>query len=214
MASHGEAVQLFVETTGAARARLLWLACGLLLCATFAMAIGLRRRLATRSGQARGRANERLCSRDCKSRSTTCSLRRQKEFREQMELLKRQGRAFQSYLQLSFADLDLVQSGRLEVCDESDREDIGWSFCSSASRASKTSGASGASGASGGSCGGSSLGGKLVSGSGVAKGPKDPAAAQVCAAGSCSPCGSPRELPLENMLLRATSSGSDCIDAN
>ena len=28
------------------------------------------------------------------------------------------------------------------------------------------------------------------------------------------PCGSPRELPLENMLLRATSSGSDCIDAN
>ena len=104
MASHGEAVQLFVETTGAARARLLWLACGLLLCATFAMAIGLRRRLATRSGQARGRANERLCSRDCKSRSTTCSLRRQKEFREQMELLKRQGRAFQSSLQLSFAD--------------------------------------------------------------------------------------------------------------
>eukprot|EP00802_Teleaulax_amphioxeia_P024432 Tamp_25131.p1 GENE.Tamp_25131~~Tamp_25131.p1 ORF type:complete len:233 (+),score=36.40 Tamp_25131:64-699(+) len=211
MASHGEAVQLFVETTGAARARLLWLACGLLLCATFAMAIGLRRRLATRSGQARGRANERLCSRDCKSRSTTCSLRRQKEFREQMELLKRQGRAFQSSLQLSFADLDLVRSRRLEVWDESDREGISWSFCSSASRASKTSRASGA---SGGSCGGSSLGGKLVSGSGGAKGPKDPAAAQVCAAGSCSPCGSPRELPLENMLLRATSSGSDCIDAN
>ena len=214
MASHGEAVQQLMETTGAVRARLLWLACGLLLCATFAMAIGQRRKMAARRRKLAARRREGTPT-SARAVPSTCSLRRQKEFREQMELLKRQGRAFQSSLQLSFADLDLVRSRRLEVWDESDREGISWSFCSSASRASKTSRASGA---SGGSCGGSSRGCRWVSGPGGGKGPKHPDAAPVCAVGSCAPCASSRELSLEkpNMLGAASPSWSfrsDCTDA-
>ena len=150
--------------------------------------------------------------------------RRHQAFREQMEILKRQGRAFHTYEpQKSFADFDLKPSGgRLQAWSEGEEERVSLSFCSSGSRASKTSRGSHGSGTSRGSSRGASLpAGWLGSGQG-ATGPKDASPRRAVAHGGCSPCtsqgelrdgGEPRAKVHGDDSLHALSFTSDCVDS-